>query len=75
LSKGERAVIYSLLHRANENYIAFPSLRELMLDTGYEIHSILRSIRSLSEKKLIIVEKRNGMKNRYNVSSWMPDRT
>jgi len=73
LDKTERALLYVLLLRATDEYVSWPSHKEIEQASGYKRVSIIRAIDRLVSKGAIRIEQRNGMRNRYHIDTWKPE--
>ncbi|MBD3393356.1 MAG: hypothetical protein GF418_14610 [Chitinivibrionales bacterium] len=73
LKKPDKAVMHCLLNRANGDYIAWPSIRELKRGTGYDRRAIERAIDRLVAGGHMRLEQKRGARNRYYVESWNPE--
>lgn len=66
LRSAEKFVLLCLAERANErDLIAWPSIQDIVIRTGYSKRCVLNVLIELEEKRLIEVVRQNGRNNSY----------
>lgn len=69
LTSTEKLIICSLLNRSGNNGVAWPGYDRIGKDLGLSKSAVLRAVTLLEQKRLLIIERKNGLSNRYRIAT------